>query len=477
MAFQLYLRDMPLPPDVPASVDPLDALARLAEASSGDLVLLHSGSDGGFSVLGFEPLCQLTVDADGVSHWRMPEGLPVPELAGGCKPLDALERLVDSFSFDAPHPLVGWLGFLSYDLAHTLERIRRVASDALHWPLLSFALYRHYLLFDHQAGVCAAYSYNTKSSDLVDPFAALRNPRPAITAYAPEAKLIERPSRAGYLEKVERVRAYIAAGDIYQANLAQRWIVQTSESPHAIFRRLCGISPARYSAFLRLTDSTGITRHVISASPELFLSIDKGHAITRPIKGTRPRDPADPARDMSLRDELLASPKDRAELTMIVDLLRNDLGRVSRYGTVQVTEPRGIEQHPTVWHTVATIESDLRAHVSLSELIAAMCPGGSITGAPKIRATQIIEELEGFRRGLYCGHIGVIGPREASGGTPPMLALNIAIRTILHQEGHAHIFAGGGIIADSDPAQEYLETLHKAAALFRALAIDPATLQ
>jgi anthranilate/para-aminobenzoate synthase component I len=272
-------------------------------------------------------------------------------------------------------------------------------------------------------------------------------------------------SADAYRAKVERVKEYIAAGDIYQANLAQRWAVETSDSAEEIYRRLCRLSPAPYAGFSRFVSGDGVERAVMSASPELFLNVGEGRVITRPIKGTRRRDVDDTARDEALRAELVASEKDKAELAMIVDLMRNDLGRVSEYGSVCVEAAREVEKHPTVWHTVATVSSRLKAGAGLADLLRAVCPGGSITGAPKIRAMQIIEELEGFRRGLYCGNIGAIGAEART------LTLNIAIRTILMQEGMARVFAGGGIVADSDAQAEYDETLVKAAAMLRALGV------
>jgi anthranilate/para-aminobenzoate synthase component I len=210
-------------------------------------------------------------------------------------------------------------------------------------------------------------------------------------------------------------------------------------------------SPATYGALLEYSDFA-----LICNSPELFLrATPGGRIITRPIKGTRPRLPGMDA-------ELLHSLKDQAELNMIVDLERNDLGRVCEIGTVRVTEPRRIEAHPTVYHGVATIEGTLRQDVHFLELLRATFPGGSITGAPKIRAMQIIEELEPVRRGPYCGAIGYL----ATDGT---IELNIAIRTMIAKDGLIHIPVGGGIVADSVPSEEYEETLVKAQAMFAAV--------
>ncbi|MGN6367930.1 MAG: anthranilate synthase component I family protein [Phycisphaerae bacterium] len=440
----------------PAPLDLLHAVSS-GPLPAGECTLLHSATNAAFSVLARHPFATVEVDAAGVPHFH--QALP-----SGLSPLDALQHVIEQYDFTAPHPLIGWLGFLSYDLAHSLESIGQAPRDnVFSWPLLRFSLYQHYLLYDHSTGqwtpICLAGSPSQLQKFCDDHF----NTVPPGNSPPIAAAVLQETSRHDYIRKIRRTQEYIAAGDIYQANIAQRWILETRDTPHAIYRRLCQYSPADFAAYLQFTGTDGQPRHALSASPELFLLVDNGRAATRPIKGTRPRDPADPARDEQLRSELLGSEKDKAELAMIVDLLRNDLGRVSRFGSVEVTVPRQIEQHPTVWHTVAMIQSTLRPDATLADLLRALLPGGSITGAPKIRACQVINELEAFPRTLYCGNIGIIGPRARS------LALNIAIRTILMTGRRAHVYAGAGIVADSTPEQEYEETLHKAAAMLRAL--------
>jgi para-aminobenzoate synthetase component 1 len=257
---------------------------------------------------------------------------------------------------------------------------------------------------------------------------------------------------------VERALEHIRAGDIYQVNLAQRFTVPLAESAETLYHRLRAANPAPFAAFLDAGEF-----QVVSASPERFLLYDPAtrRVETRPIKGTRPRG-ATPAADARLRAELLASQKDAAELVMIVDLERNDLGRVCEYGTVRVPDLRRVEAYPTVFHTVATVEGQLHEGRTVPGLIRATFPGGSITGAPKIRAMQIIEELEGLRRHVYCGAIGYLG-------FDGRVDLNIAIRTITVKDGRAYFHAGGGIVADSTPEGEYEETLHKARALAEAV--------
>jgi para-aminobenzoate synthetase component 1 len=263
-------------------------------------------------------------------------------------------------------------------------------------------------------------------------------------------------SRGEYERIVQRAIDYIAAGDVFQVNLAQRLVVPLSHHPAEVFLRLRQHNPSYFGAYLALPGAT-----VVSASPELFLSLRGRSVVTRPIKGTRRRS-ADPVQDACLRQALWESPKDRAELAMIIDLERNDLGRVCEYGSVRVVDAASPEQHPTVHHLVGTVAGRLREGLDAIDLLRATFPGGSITGAPKIRAMEIIDELERVPRGVYCGAIGYLGLDGSA-------MFNIAIRTIAIGLGEAEVYAGGGIVADSIPRDEYNETLAKAAALLDAL--------
>jgi para-aminobenzoate synthetase component 1 len=262
-----------------------------------------------------------------------------------------------------------------------------------------------------------------------------------------------------YVDAVARSIEYIRAGDVFQVNLSQRFSMELGESPAAVYQRLLDESPARYGGLLEFGDHA-----LICNSPELFLRVDPDpvtgvrRVMTRPIKGTRPRFDG-------MDVELRASVKDQAELNMIVDLERNDLGRVCEVGSVTVSQPRVIEAHPTVFHGAATIEGVLRDDVSFVDLLRATFPGGSVTGAPKIRAMEIIEELEPVRRGPYCGAIGYLAPNGH-------MQFNVAIRTMIAKDGVVHIPVGGGIVADSDPQAEYEETLVKARAMFAALGLS-----
>ena len=263
-------------------------------------------------------------------------------------------------------------------------------------------------------------------------------------------------SRAELLARIETAQRYIRAGDIYQVNLAQRLSAPCPWSGWEFFERLAAASPAPFSAFLDCDDF-----QLASSSPEMFLRLSGSHILTRPIKGTRPRD-NDPNRDARFTYELQTSAKEMAELVMITDLLRNDLGRVCEYGSVQVPELVRLERYPQVQHLVSTVEGRLRADVTHFAALAACFPGGSITGAPKIRAMEIIDELEPIARGPYTGCHGYLGFNRES-------QLAITIRTAVCKAGRAWFHAGAGIVADSIPAAEYEETLAKARGFLAAL--------
>jgi para-aminobenzoate synthetase component I len=263
-------------------------------------------------------------------------------------------------------------------------------------------------------------------------------------------------SRAEFIAKVERALAYIRAGDIYQVNLAQRLTAQCKLSGWDFFEKLSAVSPAPFSAFLDCGEF-----QIASSSPEQFLRMSGSQIVTRPIKGTRPRD-ADPTRDAQLAYELQTSAKELAELGMITDLLRNDLGKVCEYGSVQVPELARLERFAQVQHLVSTVEGRLRKDMTHFAALASCFPGGSITGAPKFRAMEIIDELEPFARGPYCGCHGYLGFNRES-------QLSITIRTAVCKDGFAHFNVGAGIVADSNPEAEYEETLAKAAGFLAAL--------
>jgi para-aminobenzoate synthetase component 1 len=288
--------------------------------------------------------------------------------------------------------------------------------------------------------------------------AAYAPPPPPKTSACLAERLRSNFTRAGYMDAVAQAIEYIAAGDIFQVNLSQRLTADLNVTAAELYAGIQATYPACYAALLDYDDHS-----LVCNSPELFIRVDRDEdgrrqIMTRPIKGTRPR-------GAGMEEQLRHSIKDQAELNMIVDLERNDLGRICEIGSVRVSQTRTIEAHPTVLHGAATVEGTLRPEVDLVGLLAAVFPGGSITGAPKIRAMQIIEELERTRRGPYCGAIGYF---ESTG----RIELNIAIRTMSVQDGRVHVPVGGGIVADSDPREEYEETIVKAQAALRVLGLD-----
>ena len=326
-------------------------------------------------------------------------------------------------------------GYLGYGLKRFVEKLPDRALDDLALPDACICFYDRVERFEEMPA---------------------EPPRPA---HLPPAAIADSTfTAASYRRAVERVKEHIFAGDVYQVNLSQRFRLPLAGEPFDAYLRMRHVNPAPFAAYLNFPGM-----QVLSASPERFLHLDPAtrRIETRPIKGTRPRG-ATAAADARLRAELLASAKDRAENVMIVDLERNDLGRVADIGSVRVTELAALQELPSVFHLVSTVEARLRDDRDAVDLLLATFPGGSITGAPKIRAMQIIDDIEPTARGVYTGAIGRFGYDGS-------LDLNIAIRTAVCVDGTAYVQAGGGIVADSDPEAEYQETLHKARALLAAL--------
>ncbi|MDP6045496.1 MAG: aminodeoxychorismate synthase component I [Phycisphaerae bacterium] len=373
----------------------------------------------------------------------------------------------------------GWIGYVGYEVGRRVERLPAQARRDTALPDMRMAFYDSILLYD-----ALNSKWSLVSLEFDRPARLARSSRDALLAIAARSvsRQAERPkpterADAGskptdaaqanftpqeYLKAVSTCTDYIAAGDIFQVNLSQRFTVHDAPAPRAIYRALRNRNPAWYSAYMTF-ESDGGPCAVLSSSPELFLRVRRRHVTTRPIKGTRRRT-SDTLANSRAASDLIASPKDNAELAMIIDLLRNDLGRVCRFGSVRVTDPRALETHPTVFHLVGTVEGDLRPEVGPAELLRATFPGGSITGAPKIRAMEIIDQLEPVARGPYTGCVGIIG---ADGSCE----WNIVIRTIVCDADKAHVQVGGGIVADSTPQGEYQETLDKARAMLEAIAV------
>ena len=397
-------------------------------------------------------------------------------------PFDVLDRLLETYRIDssrAPVPFLGGaIGYLSYDLCHFIERLPSTAIDDLQLPESYFAFYDTIIAFDNLENrvyvVSTGFPELEESQRLTRAKSRLENMKsrlfsssvpvpeavPQSTRERTEAVLTSNFTPEDYIKAVEKTRGYIIAGDIFQANISQRFETDLTVPPYELYQRLRQINPAPFAAYLNFGDVT-----VASASPERFLLVNGDRVETRPIKGTRPRG-KDAVEDVILAEELTHSIKDRAENVMIVDLERNDLGRVCQYGTIKVTELAMLETFPTVFHLTSTVIGRLRPGVNCVDLLKASFPGGSITGAPKVRAMEIIDELEPTRRNAYTGAIGYL---SFDGN----LDLNIVIRTFLIKDGKAYFQVGGGIVYDSDPEAEYQETLDKAKALIQALRLAP----
>ncbi|MCB1127249.1 MAG: anthranilate synthase component I family protein, partial [Verrucomicrobiae bacterium] len=371
-------------------------------------------------------------------------------------------------------PLGGCFGYWGYDLKHFVEpRLPRRAAADLGLPDLCVGFYDSLVAFDHLESRSWIVSTGLLPDGTQDSGQARRRAdwwrtRVAGAGAKPSAddsdalpawhEPVSNLGRAAYVDLVTRALDYIAAGDIYQANLAQRLTWPGGVDPWRLHARLAKFSPAPFAGVIDAGEFA-----LVSASPEQFLRLSGNRIRTRPIKGTRPRS-ADPVVDEALAVELRASPKERSELVMITDLLRNDLGRVCEFGSVRVPDLMRHERFPQVHHLVSTVEGRLRDDVTHLSALASCFPGGSITGAPKVRAMEIIEELEPVTRGPYTGCLGYLGFNRES-------QLAIAIRTAVCLRDRTCLHVGAGIVAESDPEAEYDETLAKAAGF--KLALDP----
>ena len=368
--------------------------------------------------------------------------------------------------------LCGAVGFMGYDFGFSFERIRRMEKPPTDVPDILFGFYDCVAAFDRLKNEMLVFSSGFPEHGpsrkkrarrrLEEMLAALEAAGRGVPVSRPAPFFPRRSSwrsdftKKGYLAAVRKAKAYIAAGDIYQINLSQRFTGRTSLEDWPLYERLAHAFPVSFGAFFR-----GDGFSIISASPEQFLSFDGRTVTTRPMKGTRPRT-GSPGKDGPNRRELWESAKEKAELLMVVDLERNDLGRVCDYGTVRLRQKRTIEAYRTVFQATSEIEGRLHPSRDRWDLLRACFPGGSVTGCPKIRAMELIEELEPEARGIYTGSLGYMSFH----GT---LQFNILIRTLLKQKDRISFHVGGGIVADSDPEKEYEETLIKARVLFEAL--------
>ncbi len=466
----------PLIEEIDAKLTPLDAFALLKDEQF--CFFLDSGMDphklGRYSFVGSDPFMVLSTRDN---ECTISQGSEKSSFCGN--PFDALAHFLEVYRLDScssPVPFIGGaVGYFSYDLCHLIEQLPSTTVDDTKLPECYFGFYDLILAFDNLHG--KAYVISTgfpeteetkrmkrakKRLNEVKAQLAQASDSGTEASLTPASSPIEPAlleggfTHAEYVAAVEKARQYIIAGDIFEVNLSQRFEAELSITPYQLYRRLRQINPAPFACYLGFDEV-----QVVSASPERFLRLRGDRVETRPIKGTRPRGKT-PEEDEALANELLNSPKDRAEHIMIVDLERNDLGRLCRFGTVKVTELAVLEVFPTVFHLTSTVVGRLRESKKGIDLLKATFPGGSVTGAPKVRAMEIIDELEPTRRSVYTGSIGYL---SFSGD----LDLNIAIRTFLVKENMAYFQVGGAVTYDSDPETEYQETLDKARALVDAL--------
>jgi len=428
-------------------------------------------------------------DADRFSYWAA-EPKEIFEFRAGQKdPFEKLHRILNKYKFVNPAINCGakylapkfiwglpkgmfcggWIGYFSYELGRYIERLPETTIDDLEMPLIRLCFYDRLIAYDHIEGACWLIALQLLQ-DSEEPDKKLASLERLV---AESQKIhVEQPVSADidnidfsqircnmdkdyYLQAVEKIKRYIYDGDIYQVNFSQRFQCDYDARPIDLFHWQNHFNPSPYAAYI-----DGGSFHIVSASPEMFITIADGFIRTKPIKGTRPRI-KNANKDFAA--ELLNSEKEQAELNMIIDLERNDVAKICQPGTRTVIQPRTIESYPTVYHAVATVGGQLRKDVTFCDVLKAMFPGGSITGAPKIRSMEIIDETEPTARGVYTGSIGCIGIDGS-------VCLNIAIRTIIIKDQKAYAQTGGGIVADSDPEAEWQETITKARALIAGIA-------
>lgn len=413
-------------------------------------MMLHSGyanhPHSRYDIVVAEPRITLVTRGE-TSEIRNADGTVTPSTDD---PLTLLHQALASCAFSNASlpelPFIGGaVGLFGYDLGRRFESLPQKAQNDLTVPDMAVGIYDWALIVDHHRQTVTLLSYG----DIQARLAWLEQQRPADgEPFALSSRWQSNMSREQYGEKFRQVQAYLQSGDCYQVNLAQRFQARYRGDEWQAFVRLNRSNRAPFSAFLRLDDSA-----ILSLSPERFIQLEQGHIQTRPIKGTLPR-LDDPLADAKQAKRLANSAKDRAENLMIVDLMRNDIGRVAVPGSVRVPELFVVEPFPAVHHLVSTITATLPARLHATDLLRAAFPGGSITGAPKVRAMEIIDELEPHRRNAWCGSIGYL---SACGN----MDTSITIRTVTATQGTLYCSAGGGLVADSEEGAEYQETFDK----------------
>lgn len=423
-------------------------------------VFLESGRGGRYSIAGLSPSAVVLSDGEGIQiqtagSEEKRKGAPLAELESWMKEfqLPKQEGLPD---FQG-----GAIGYISYDYARYIEKLPDCAEEDLSLPVLYFQVFDEWAVFDHQTStlwllvIGGEKAAEQKLQQAEEKWAAVFHEETEAAADPGADELKVSFSEEEFQAAVEKTKQYIAAGDVFQVNLSVRQSKPLSVPALAVYEELRRLNPSPYMAYIHTPEF-----QIVSGSPELLVKKSGTELSTRPIAGTRSRG-KDDADDLRLASELVENEKERAEHVMLVDLERNDLGRVSEYGSVEVDEFMVIEKYSHVQHIVSNVRGTLAAGKTNADVIHAVFPGGTITGAPKVRTMEIIEELEPVRRGLYTGSIGWIGFNED-------MELNIVIRTMIVENGMCHVQAGAGIVIDSDPKSEYKESLKKAKAVWKA---------
>ncbi len=435
-----------------------------------EYAFLESGRGGHYSIAALQPFATATSQEEGL-HIRWHDG--ETEVRRG-EALAQLEALVDEYKVgrDMQLPVFqgGAIGFISYDYVRKIEILPELAEDDLHIPDLFFYLFDAWAVHDVKNDIVTLMKLPSSLKNL-EAWAAhwqkcaetgqqerLFGQEQAVEVKPDESELTVSFSGFSFEEAVRKIQQYIGQGDVFQVNLSVRQAKQLHTTPITMYEAVRSFNPSPYMALIAHEEFA-----VVSGSPELLIKRDGKELSTRPIAGTRPRGKSD-KEDIALANELIHHEKERAEHVMLVDLERNDLGKVSAYGTVEVNEFMVIERYSHVMHIVSNVRGQLAEGKTNTDVIRAMFPGGTITGAPKIRTMEIIEELEPVRRGLYTGSIGWIGYTGD-------MELNIVIRTAFIKDGLAYIQAGAGIVIDSIPANEFIESLNKAKAMWQAKAM------
>ena len=427
-------------------------------------IFLESGRGGKQSIAAWNPLAIVQAVEDGIEiTWR--DGR-VEQRQG--EALQLAEDVVATYRTDCPHDYFygGAVGFITYDYVRKIEAIPDIAVDDLHVPDIFFYIVDHWTVFDVKTNTARVMKLEISDVDVEQAARAYEQAATAGLAVRKfnqtDALAVEMDNRrlksmsgTQFEAAVSRIQDYIAAGDVFQVNLSVRQEEKLEMPPIDVYEALRTFNPSPYMSYI-----ASPTFAVASGSPELLIQKSGDGLSTRPIAGTRPRG-VDDAEDLALAQELIDNEKERAEHVMLVDLERNDLGRVAEYGSVHVDEFMVIEKYSHVQHIVSNVRGTARKDQTNADMIRAVFPGGTITGAPKIRTMEIIEELEPVRRGLYTGSIGWLGFNGD-------FDMNIVIRTAYIQQQVAYIQAGAGIVIDSVPEREYIESLNKAKAMWQA---------